>query len=305
MRVVFIVNPAAGHGRAGGRWEKARALAKEIFPGFELLRTERPGHGKELARAAVEGGAELVVAVGGDGSVGEIVDGWLSASDAARAASCLATFPAGSGCDFANHMGIPRDPEAWAKAISEGTARRIDAARATFRTQDGAQRSRYFLNVAAAGIPGDVAITVARRGKVLGGTLTYLVEGALAVLSAKAKRMKITVDGVPLPDQAYHLVAAANTSTFGGGMKLAPQADAEDGLLDLLTIGDISRPALMALLPKAYSGGHVGLPGVTLRKAARIELRGDKPLPLNIDGDADGLSPVVLEALPKAVAFRL
>lgn len=300
MRVVFIVNPAAGHGRAGGRWEKARALVREIFPDMELVRTERPGHGKELARAAVEGGAGLIVAVGGDGSLGEVVDGYLSASESARAKSCLATFPAGSGCDFANHMGIPRDPEAWAKHLAAGQTRRVDAARATFQG-----RSRYFLNVAAAGIPGDVAITVARRGKILGGTLSYLVEGALAVLTAKAKRMRLTIDGVAEPEAAYHLIAAANTSTFGGGMKLAPEADAEDGLLDLLTIGDISRASLMTLLPKAYSGGHVGLPGVVLRRARRIEIASDEDLPLNIDGDADGAGPVLLEALPKAVVFRL
>ncbi|MBI5247524.1 MAG: diacylglycerol kinase family lipid kinase [Elusimicrobia bacterium] len=300
MRTLFIVNPAAGHGRAGGRWEKARSLARDIFPDMELVRTERPGHGKELARAAIEGGAGLVVAVGGDGSVGEVVDGYLSATEPARAKSCLATFPAGSGCDFANHMGIPRDPEAWAKHFATGKPRRIDAARASFQG-----RTRYFLNVAAAGLPGDVAITVARRGKVLGGTLTYLVEGALAVLSARAKRMRLTVDGVAEPEAAYHLIAAANTSTFGGGMKLAPEADAEDGLLDLLTIADISRASLMTLLLKAYSGGHVGLSGVVLRRASRIEIASDEPLPLNIDGDADGEGPVILEALPKAIDFRL
>jgi diacylglycerol kinase (ATP) len=139
----------------------------------------------------------------------------------------------------------------------------------------------------------------------VGGTLTYLVEGALAVLSARARRMRLTVDGVAEPEAAYHLVAIANTSTFGGGMRLAPDADAEDGLLDLITIADMSRARLLSLLPKAYSGAHVGLPGVVLRRVARVELRGDGPLPLNIDGDADGAAPVTLEAMPKAVAFRL
>ncbi|MEQ1920148.1 MAG: hypothetical protein ABL955_13210, partial [Elusimicrobiota bacterium] len=162
-----------------------------------------------------------------------------------------------------------------------------------------------FLNVAALGLPGEVAVTVARRGKFLGGTLTYLVEGALAVLGAKAKRMRLVIDGVEEPAASYHLVAAANTSTFGGGMKLAPQADAEDGLLDLLTIADMPRAELMALLPRAHSGGHLGRPGVTLRQARRIEIHSDEALPLNIDGDADGMAPVVFEVLPKALAFRL
>ncbi len=305
MKVLFIVNPAAGHGRSGARWGKAKALAAKLFPGFTSRVTEAPGHGRELARQALLEGAELVVAVGGDGTVGEIVDGYLSVPEAARRMAALATFPAGSGCDFANHMKIPREPEAWARALAQGTRRKVDAVRASFRGSDGAPRARYFLNVAALGIPGDVAVTVARRGKVLGGTLTYLLEGALAVASAKARPMRLVIDGKEEPETPYHLVAAANTSTFGGGMKLAPEADAEDGLLDLLTIGDIPRGALLGLLAKAHSGGHVGRPGVVLRRARRIEIHGREPLHLNLDGDADGVSPAVFEALPKAVAFLL
>ena len=305
MRTLFIVNPAAGHGRAGARWAQALVLVKRIYGDLELAHTARPGHGRELARAAVEAGVELVVAVGGDGTVGEVIDGYLAVPEAVRRNSELSTFPAGSGCDFANHMGVPREPEAWVKFFAAASRRRIDAGRATFRGADGAPRARHFLNVAALGLPGEVAVTVARRGKFLGGTLTYLVEGALAVLSAKAKSMRLVIDGVEEAPAAYHLVAAANTSTFGGGMKLAPQADAEDGLLDLLTIGDMPRAELMALLPRAHAGGHLSRPGVVLRRARRIEIHTDESLPLNIDGDADGTAPVVFEVLPKALAFRL
>lgn len=305
MRTLFIVNPAAGHGRAGGRWDKARALAKNLYPDMELVRTERPGHGRELARQAVSDGIELVTAVGGDGTLGEVVDGYLAVPEAVRRNSTLATFPAGSGCDFAGHMGVPREPEAWARFLAGGARRRLDAGRATFRAADGAPRSRHFLNVAALGLPGEVAVTMARRGKPLGGTLSYLLEGVLAVATAKARRMRLTVDGVTEDPASYHLVAAANTSTFGGGMRLAPQADAEDGLLDLLTISDMTRAALLGLLPRAYSGGHVGRPGVVLRRARRVEIHSEETLPLNIDGDADGFAPVVFEALPKAIAFRL
>lgn len=303
MKAVFIVNPAAGHGRAGKRWEAALARARPLFSGLEVVGTDAPGHGRELAKAAVEGGADLVVAVGGDGTLGEVVDGYLSVPEAGRRMSCVWTFPAGSGCDFARHMKVPRDPEEWARSFSGSARRKLDAARATFRAADGSPRARNFLNVAALGLPGDVAVTVARRGKVLGGTLTYLLEGALAVAGARAKPMRLVVDGVEEAETAYHLVALANTSTFGGGMKLAPEADAEDGLLDLVTVGDMPRARLMTLLPRAYSGGHVGLEGVALRRARRVEIRGAEPLPLNLDGDADGFAPAVFEALPKTVAF--
>ena len=265
--------------------------------------TERPGHGRELARAAILTGTELVVAVGGDGTLGEVVDGYLSVPASARTGASITTLPAGSGCDFSRHMGVPRDPEAWAAAMAVGRRKHLDAALASFRTFDGTLRSRHFLNVAALGLAGDVAVGVEKRGKPLGGTLTYLLEGLLAIAGARAKRMKLVVDGRVEAPAEYHLVAAANTSTIGGGMKLAPEADAQDGLLDLLTVGALSRMELLRLMPSIYAGGHVGAPGIVLRRARRIEIYADEPLALNLDGDLDGVTPAVFEALPKAISF--
>jgi YegS/Rv2252/BmrU family lipid kinase len=303
MKVLIVVNPAAGHDRGLSRWEKGRALAAGLWPGHSVAVTERPGHGRELARAAILAGTELVVAVGGDGTLGEVVDGYLSVPESARSVAAIATFPAGSGCDFARHAGVPRRPEAWAAAMAAGRRRRLDAARASFRTRDGAPRSRHFLNVAALGLAGDVAVGVEKRGKRLGGTLTYLFEGLLAISAARAKPMRLVVDGREEAPADYHMVAAANTSTIGGGMMLAPAADAEDGMLDVLTVGAISRGELLRLMPSIYAGGHVGAPGVVLRRARRLEVRAEEPLPLNIDGDLDGVTPAVFEALPKAISF--
>jgi YegS/Rv2252/BmrU family lipid kinase len=305
VKALFIVNPAAGHGRGRARWEKGRELAAGLWPNHEVAETERPGHARELARAAILAGTEVVVAVGGDGTLGEVVDGYLAVPEPARRLAAIATFPAGSGCDFARHMGVPREPEKWAAAMAAGTRRRLDAASATFRDASGAPRSRHFLNVAALGLAGDVAAGVDKRGKALGGTLTYLLEGLLAIAGARAKRMRLVVDGREEGPAAYHLVAAANTSSVGGGMLLAPRADAQDGLLDVLTVGPLSRLELVRLMPVIYRGGHVGAPGVVLRRARRLEVFPDLPLPLNIDGDLDGFAPAVFEALPKALAFLL
>jgi diacylglycerol kinase (ATP) len=305
MKALFVVNPAAGHGRGHARWEKGRALASRLWPDHEVALTGRPGHGRELARAAVLSGTEIVVAVGGDGTLGEVVDGYLSVADASRRSAVIATFPAGSGCDFARHMGVPRDPEKWAAAMSAGKRIRLDGALATFRAGSGAPRSRHFLNVAALGLAGDVAVGVERRGKALGGTLTYLLEGLFAISGARAKRMRLVVDGREEPAAEYHLVAATNTSTVGGGMRIAPSADARDGLLDVVTVGALSRLELLSLMPSIYRGGHVGAPGVSVRRARRLEVYPDEPLELNLDGDLDGLTPAVFEALPKAIAFLL
>lgn len=282
--MIFIVNPAAGHGRGGKRFRALRAL----LPEAEVLFTERSGHARELARAAAEGGAQAVVAVGGDGTVGEVADGLLAAPGCGAA---LATFPAGSGCDFARHWLVPSEPGAWLESFRAAKPRRIDAARASW-----AGGTRHFLNVAALGLAGDAAEAVARRGKPLGGALSYLVEGLLAIVAARARPMRITTDGAVLEGR-FHLVAAANTSSFGGGMLLAPDADAGDGLLDLLTIGDLSRLELMGLLARSRNGSHLGRPGVRLIRAKRIEVEAQDAT-LNLDGDAEGRAPAVFEVLP-------
>lgn len=301
MDTVFIVNPAAGHGRAGRRWEAAYEFAAKLRPEHLIVHTARQGHGRELARKAVEDGARLVIAVGGDGSLGEVVDGFLSVPDTARAGAAVATFPCGSGCDFAGHMGIPREPKAWAAAFAQAKIRPVDAVLAHFR-EGGVEKTRRLLNMAAAGIPGDVALTVARRGKVLGGTLTYLLEGALAAATSKPRRMRLVLDG-RVEEGDYQLFTAANTSTFGGGMKVAPGADAADGLLDVVTIGAVGNLELLNLLPKAYSGGHLGRPGVSVRRARKVELSSPEPLPLNLDGDAEGEGPASFEVLPGVLPF--
>jgi len=305
VRAYFILNPAAGHGRGRARWHEARRLAGALWPGHAVLETEAPGHGRALARAALDAGAGAVIAVGGDGTLGEVVDGFLAASPEKRAASAVSTFPVGSGCDFARHMGLPRDPAAWAARLRAGKVRRLDAAVARFRAADGSARERRFLNVAALGLAGDVALGVERRGKRLGGTATYLLESALAAWRARPRRLSLTVDGVVEAPADYHMVAVANTSTVGGGMRIAPGADAEDGLLELLTVGPLSRARLLRLLPRVYAGGHVGAEGVVLRRAKRVEISGDGDLPLNIDGDLDGRAPVSFEILPGALPFLL
>lgn len=305
MSACFIVNPAAGHGRGRARWEPARALAAALWPDHEVCVTEGPGHGRHLARLALEGGAEVVLAVGGDGTLGEVVDGFLAAPAAARERAAVATFPVGSGCDFARHAGLPRGPEAWAAALSSRRVRRLDAALATFLDAEGKKRARHFLNVVSLGLAGDVAIGVERRGKLLGGTLTYLVEALIAVANARPRRVSLVVDGVEEPPADYHMISVANTSTTGGGMRIAPGADAEDGLLDLLTVGPLTRGRLLTLLPRVYAGGHIGADGVVLRRARRVEIKSEELMVLNIDGDLDGATPAVFEVLPRAVPFLL
>jgi YegS/Rv2252/BmrU family lipid kinase len=263
--------------------------------------TAGPGDGAILARRALEEGCTVLVAVGGDGTLGEVVNGYLDAPDALRDRAAVATWPAGSGCDFARHVGARPDPQQLAASLTAGTIRRLDVGRVTCRDATGQPGHRYFLNVAAFGLAGDVAL--ARGGKRLGGRLSYLVAAARAIVRARLRSIELVVDGIRESPAPYHLVALANTSTFGGGMRVAPGADPADGWLDLVTVGAVSRGQLLRLLARARSGGHVGRPGVIVRRVRRVEAGGDGPGPLNVDGEAWGQLPATFEVLPGALRW--
>ncbi|MBI3548856.1 MAG: diacylglycerol kinase family lipid kinase [Elusimicrobia bacterium] len=302
MKTLFIVNPAAGHGRGAARWKTASALALAKHPHSEAWTTERPGHGAELARKGIAAGFRSIVAVGGDGTLGEVVDGWLSLERRPEDAA-IGTWPVGSGCDFARHFGITADAEQLLRALERRNVRTLDAGKVTFAAFGGGTGTRFFLNIAAFGLAGDVAERTHRKGKPWGGTLTYMLDSLAALLSATPRRMELVLDGAAQPSGLYHLVALANTSMSGGGMRIAPGADASDGRLDLVTVGPLSRLQLFRRFPLIYSGKHVGTEGIELRTVRRLEARADGPAPLNIDGDLVGSLPAAFEILPKAIPF--
>lgn len=303
MRTVFVVNPAAGHGRGEDRWAQAQPRALAALPGSAVWKTERAGHGAELARRALADGFEAIVAVGGDGTIGEVVDGFLSAAASQRGKTALGVWPAGSGCDLARHLGITADGDSMLKLLSKPAVRRLDAGRLEFNGPEGRAVRRYFLNVVSLGIGGEVGRRIAGSGKPLGGTLSYLAISLACLARAKAYPMKLVIDGAAQPEAGYHLIAVANTSTTGGGMRIAPQADAQDGFLDFVSVGDLPRWRLFGRFPLIYSGSHLGTPGVSHRKIKRLEVRSSETVYLNIDGEALGTLPAVFEVVPAAVPF--
>ena len=297
---VFILNPAAGHGRAAGVWEACRDAALRALPGAVCLRTERRGHAAQLARKALEDGARRLVAVGGDGTFGEMLEGVMGAAPELRRAAALATLPAGSGCDLARHLNYPRGAAELAGLIASGRSRAVDVGRIDYAGLDGTPLRRHFINMASFGLAGDVAHHIHRMGKFLGGTLSYAVSSGWILLTARAKPLRLEADGAALPGR-YYLGVVANTSSIGGGMLVAPGAEENDGKFDLVLVSDMSRLKLWKNFPRLYRGTHLREPGITLRRISRLRAESDETVYLNIDGEADGRLPAVIEMLPGAV----
>jgi diacylglycerol kinase (ATP) len=292
-RAVVVVNPAAGGGRTARMWRRLRDVMAATLPA-EHVETRGPGDGERLAREAAASGTALVVAVGGDGTLSEVVNGVRSAGAEASVGVILT----GRGCDASRNFGVPRDPLVAVRALADGHDARFDLGRAEW--MDG--RLRWFAISAGAGF--DAA--VARRAQTwrMRGTLPYLAAVLASAYRHRPTDAVLEVDGVAEPPTPMTAIIAANGRWFGGGMKIAPQADPADGALDVVVLGALGRLELLRWLPTIYPGTHVRHPRVRVRRARRLRISG-VALPTHLDGEPAAATPVTLTVEPGALRLRV
>ncbi|MBI1734623.1 MAG: diacylglycerol kinase family lipid kinase [Candidatus Rokubacteria bacterium] len=292
-RAFAIVNPVAGGGETGRRWPRLAALlAHASFP-VESVCTSAPGEATQLARRAVTDGHCLVVAVGGDGTVNEVVNG-ITGEDGTSLAA-LGVIPTGRGRDVCRNLAIPRDPDAAARVLSTG----VDCAADLGVARLGA-RARFFVSAVGVGFDADVARRAqTRRGP---GTIPYLL-GVLGALAHHRPR-PVHVSGDVTWAGAATAVVVANGAFYGGGMKIAPDADAADGVLDLVILGALGRAELLWRLPTVYRGTHVRHPKVVTARARAVTVAARDPLPVHVDGEPAGTTPVEVTVRPGALRIR-
>jgi diacylglycerol kinase (ATP) len=289
VRALVVCNPAA----RGGRGARALPAVLERLRGLGVEADVHLTASLADARATACGAAatvDVVAAMGGDGVVGACADGLAAAGPGARAA--LGVLPAGGGNDAARSFGVPPGDPAAAAALLPGLARRrADLARVG---------ERGYLNVAGAGFDSEVNRLANERLARAPGRLRY-VGALLAELAVHhPAAFTLTLDGERRQAQAW-FVAVANGPSYGGGMRVAPAAVLDDGLLDVVVVGAMSRRAFLAAFPKVFSGRHVDHPAVSVHRAARVELAADRPLTVYADGERHGPLPAVFQAQPGAI----
>jgi diacylglycerol kinase (ATP) len=297
--VVFVVNPASGNGAAGKTWERTRELAAARGLDGDALITEAPGHDVELARGAAESGARLVVAVGGDGTINEIVNGLLAAGTSEVE---LAVVPRGTGDDFARTFGIPTDVESAVAVAANGQARPVDVGRATYAVDEGTAE-RYFANFAGAGISGAIARRGARTSRRLGAKAAYMWATVAVFLRWSSVPMRIELDGEIREGPMFEVVVS-NGIYAAGGMKIAPEARPDDGQFDAVLIGDVSKADFVTTFPKIYRGRHTSHPKIDVVRASTIAVDASQPLPVVLDGEQPGTTPARFEIVPGALKLR-
>lgn len=280
---LVVVNPAAGGGRAARfvPWLHERLAAR---PDVDLAVTRRRGDAERLAADAVGEGRGRVIAVGGDGTIQEVVNGLLARNGGAG----IGIVPLGSGNDLARSLGLPRDPAAaWSVAIGSAE-RRIDVAAA-----EAAGRRRWFTSAGGIGFDAQVAAAMASRAGWQRGQAGYLLTTLAELRRFSNRRVEISVDG-HRTTRSVLLVAIANGEYYGGGMRIAPGAAVDDGRLDVCIVGDVSRLTALRQLANLYRGTHVDHPQVDMAGGRAIEIAGDAETLVHLDGEPFGRLPLTV-----------
>jgi diacylglycerol kinase (ATP) len=305
LRRHVIINPAAAAGETGRRASEILALLdRSLGRDYTLFLTGGPGEATESVRWAVKSGAKLVVAVGGDGTVQEVVNGLFSGGESLSPDCRLGIVSAGTGGGFAESFGLPRDIEAQVKLIARGLDRRIDVGRAVYANGGDGTRERNFVNECQAGIGGEVVRWVEARpkkSKRLGGRLAFGAGTLAAALTYPDRSMCVEIDGRPAGTHRLVAVIAANGCRMAGGMRLAPRARLDDGLLDVLFIHGQSVFERLRNFPKIYSGKHVGLAGFSYFQARSLTLYSEEKVDFEADGELWGTLPCRVQVMPSAL----
>ena len=298
-RTVFLVNPASAAGSTGKRWpEIAHRAAARGLEGDALI-SERAGQLSALAADAVAAGATRIVVVGGDGSVNEVVNGVADAKGVE-----LAVIPRGTGWDFVRTFDIPRDLDRAIDVALSGTVREIDLGVASYRTWAGEEARMLFANVASAGISGAIAQRANESSKALGGKVSYYWATLAVFFGWQTGEMQVTVDGESRSGRMIDAMIC-NGRYLGGGMMMCPEAEPDDGVFDVLLIGDVTKRDLAFVLPKTYKGRHLPHPRLELLRGSTVTVDAEEPLPIELDGEQPGTTPVRFEIRPRALRLRV
>jgi diacylglycerol kinase family enzyme len=210
----------------------------------------------------------------------------------------------GTGWDFVRTHRIPRDVAAAARVALEGETREIDLGRATYRAWAGDEREMYFANVASAGMSGAIAQRANATTKALGGKVSYLW-ATFAVFFRWSNDVIHVAVGDETRSARMHDVVVANGRYFGGGMMICPEAEPDDGVFDVLLIGDLTKRDLMVTLPKTYTGRHLPHPKAEVLRGATVTIESSEPLPVELDGEQPGTTPVRFEVVPAALRLKV
>jgi YegS/Rv2252/BmrU family lipid kinase len=309
---LVIINPTSARGRTGAMWAGVASDLRAHFGAFQPVWTKAAGDARRIAREESARGRRFIIACGGDGTINEVANGIIESGANAE----LGILPSGTGGDFRRTLNIPTNARDAAFALRTGRTRRIDVGQVIYTNHDGATEQRYFLGVASAGMGGAVIEEVKAEdntwlpvsaSRILGGKLFFAAATLRTTMSFEKPTLSISLDDKRAHTLKIVNLCIANARYFGGGMKIAPHACLDDGLLDIVAIGDLDRATILTRAPRIYQGTHLSMEMVHHATARRITVRPaneNEIVKIEVDGELVGRLPATFEIVPGALLVR-
>jgi len=309
VKPLIILNPNSQGGKTGANAGELERVIARYLGAVEMAHTERSRHAVEIAERAANDGRETIIAVGGDGTIHEVTNGLMRAR-ANGATDCkLGIVGQGTGGDFRKSLELEHRLDKYCQVIADGNTKAIDMAKFRYRNNAGEDDEAYFVNILSVGIGGLADRYVAEESRALGGTFAYFKSSVRALIKSEIGVLDctLTLDGESQEIELHtRQLAICNGRFFGSGMEVAPMAQVDDGILEVVSLGDATRMRFMMESLSIYSGSHIGKPGVETFRCERIDiaLRNDSirdDFPLDVDGEPLGTLPLSVEVVPAAI----
>lgn len=298
-----VVNPQSANGSTLKRWPVYLKRLEEEGYLINYEYTTGPRDATRMTQRILQEGYTHIIAVGGDGTMNEVVNGFFFNGQLINPDAELAFFSHGTGGDFIRTLMIPKGIGGFLSILSQRHKRRIDVGEVKFQKDHGQQESRYFINVADVGLGGETVARVNRQSKLLGGKLSFLIGSVISILRYRNKVMRCVIDGKLISEGRQNSIMVANGKFIGGGMMIAPDAELDDGLFDVVCLSDFSTLTLLRHLPKIYRGTHLKIPGVVVYRGRSVVISSTEKTLLDIDGEQPGYAPISFNLHPKAICI--
>lgn len=309
--MLFVINPTAARGRALREWGKVQEHLCELKIKFNVHLTSQSGEASDVTRQALRAGELCVIAVGGDGTLNEVVGGYFDeAGQPVNPQACIGLLPCGTGSDFCRSIGL-KNRQTAVQTILAGNSRLIDVMKVELTGCDGQPVSRHSLNVVSFGLGGEVVARVnswrTTWPRWIGGHARFVLAALQALKTYRNRPVQIQFDDQPnQAGDSYvfsNFFVAANGRFAGGGMKFAPLAELDDGLMDVVLTNHADRLDILKELPRIRFGAHLRNPKVRLVKSSGVTVNSWPPLPVDVDGETAGFTPARLTINPAALRF--
>ncbi len=307
MKAQVIVNPAARRGKSGKTWPEVDTKLRQHLGEFDLAFTDAPGTGQAIARQALEEGHSQFVVVGGDGTLNEVLNGITEDGQLLNPDSLLCPIPAGTANETCRALGMLKQPDGAFRALSEGSVRAMDLILADCNDPAGGAVRRAGILLGSIGCAAEISYRTnnSRFAKRLGREFSYYFVTIMTTLTYKLPRVRMRIDDSDDEELTVFSVLCCNVENAGGGMRIAPGAKFDDGLLDIVLFGDMKRREILLQSPSwLFEGRHVDHPLVRVMHGRRIQFDGEPSVLVDVDGETIGNLPLTINVLPGALKVK-